>query len=148
MKINQNKSKLGRLKGVEPVLFSFNRRTGESCSFPNHLSVFFFPFFYFLFLSFFCKKTTTTTTTTMSAGKDFQLVRMKSGKHNFEVMTNPGSVHKYRKGELDISQVLFTEMIFKNQVCFFVLFLFVYFIWLNFSSFLSLIFSKKKHTKK
>ena len=52
----------------------------------------------------------------MSAGKDFQLVRMKSGKHTFEVMTNPGSVHKFRKGELSIDQVLYTEMIFKNQV--------------------------------
>ena len=69
----------------------------------------------------------------MSAGKDFQLVRMKSGKQTFEVMTNPGSVNKYRKGELGIDQVLYTDVIFKNHVSFFFFFFFFFF----FDSFLS-----------
>mmetsp|Transcript_17460 Transcript_17460/g.27311 ORF Transcript_17460/g.27311 Transcript_17460/m.27311 type:complete len:269 (-) Transcript_17460:315-1121(-) len=51
----------------------------------------------------------------MAASKDFQLVRLKQGKQTFEVMTNPGSVPKFRKGEVDIGQVLYTDVIFKNH---------------------------------
>jgi ribosome maturation protein SDO1 len=44
----------------------------------------------------------------------YQVVRYKSGKHTFEVMTKPGSVSKYRLGQLDISNVLEADIVFKD----------------------------------
>lgn len=50
------------------------------------------------------------------AAKDFQLVRLKKGKTNFEVMVNHSTVQKFRKGELAIESVLYADIVFKNQV--------------------------------
>jgi len=44
----------------------------------------------------------------------YQVVRYKSGKHTFEVMTKPGSVLKYRAGQLGISNVLEADIVFKD----------------------------------
>lgn len=44
-----------------------------------------------------------------------QLVRYKTGKYNFEVMTNVGSALKYRKQELGLDNVIQADIIFKNQ---------------------------------
>eukprot|EP00339_Tiarina_fusa_P006065 CAMPEP_0117030582 /NCGR_PEP_ID=MMETSP0472-20121206/22063_1 /TAXON_ID=693140 ORGANISM="Tiarina fusus, Strain LIS" /NCGR_SAMPLE_ID=MMETSP0472 /ASSEMBLY_ACC=CAM_ASM_000603 /LENGTH=262 /DNA_ID=CAMNT_0004738697 /DNA_START=23 /DNA_END=811 /DNA_ORIENTATION=- len=44
-----------------------------------------------------------------------QLVRYKQGKNNFEIMVKPGTVKKYKNGELDINSVIETDVIFKNQ---------------------------------
>eukprot|EP01137_Pigoraptor_chileana_P006808 Opistho-2@3354 len=43
-----------------------------------------------------------------------QLVRHKAGKSTFEVMTHPGTVLKWRKGEEQWANVPFAESIFKN----------------------------------
>lgn len=45
----------------------------------------------------------------------FQLVRLKKGKHNFEVMVKPGTVMPYRKAEIAFDNVIVLEEIFKNQ---------------------------------
>jgi ribosome maturation protein SDO1 len=44
----------------------------------------------------------------------FQFVRYKSGKHTFEILCHPGTVLKYRDGQLDMDKVLFADNIFKN----------------------------------
>jgi Shwachman-Bodian-Diamond syndrome (SBDS) protein len=44
-----------------------------------------------------------------------QLVRYKKGKRQFEIMTHPGSVLKYREGKMNLDQVLMVEEVFKNQ---------------------------------
>lgn len=44
-----------------------------------------------------------------------QLVRFKTAKHTFEVMTKPGAVLKYREGTVGYDNVLMSDMIFKNQ---------------------------------
>lgn len=49
----------------------------------------------------------------MSQGNT-QLVRLKKGKKTFEVMTNPGTVLKFRAGKGPMSDVLYAEIIFKN----------------------------------
>lgn len=41
----------------------------------------------------------------------FQVVRYKSGKHTFEVMTKLGSVLKYRAGELGFTNVLEADIV-------------------------------------
>ena len=43
-----------------------------------------------------------------------QLVRWKKGKKTFEVITNSGSVLKYRDGKESWSNVLMADVIFKN----------------------------------
>jgi len=45
---------------------------------------------------------------------DHQLVRYKSGKFNFEVLTKVGSVLKYREGKLGWDNVPFADEVFKN----------------------------------
>ena len=42
------------------------------------------------------------------------LVRHKVGKTTFELMTHPGSVVKFRKGEGAIEDVVYADVIFKN----------------------------------
>jgi ribosome maturation protein Sdo1 len=44
-----------------------------------------------------------------------QLVRYKQGKNNLELMVVPGTVMKYRKGEVGVDAVLVSDVIFKNQ---------------------------------
>lgn len=44
-----------------------------------------------------------------------QIVRLKKGKQVFEVITNEGSVLKYREGNLGWDKVLVTDVIFKNS---------------------------------
>eukprot|EP00698_Gefionella_okellyi_P003042 TRINITY_DN12863_c0_g1_i2.p1 TRINITY_DN12863_c0_g1~~TRINITY_DN12863_c0_g1_i2.p1 ORF type:complete len:274 (-),score=60.46 TRINITY_DN12863_c0_g1_i2:186-935(-) len=44
-----------------------------------------------------------------------QLIKLKQGKHHFELMTNVGSVSKFRKGELGLDNVLQTDTIFANH---------------------------------
>ncbi len=41
----------------------------------------------------------------------FQVVRYKSGKHTFEVMTKLGAVLKYRAGQLGIGNVLEADIV-------------------------------------
>eukprot|EP00475_Leptophrys_vorax_P043299 TRINITY_DN828_c0_g1_i5.p1 TRINITY_DN828_c0_g1~~TRINITY_DN828_c0_g1_i5.p1 ORF type:complete len:235 (+),score=75.53 TRINITY_DN828_c0_g1_i5:946-1650(+) len=43
-----------------------------------------------------------------------QLVRLKKGKATFEVVTNEGSVLKYREGKLPWNSVLAVDIVFKN----------------------------------
>ena len=46
----------------------------------------------------------------------FQIVRYKHAKLTFELMTNPGSVRKWRKQEIsNINDVIQSDIIFKNQ---------------------------------
>lgn len=40
-----------------------------------------------------------------------QLVRYKTGKYNFEVMTNVGSALKYRKQELGLDNVIQADIV-------------------------------------
>jgi ribosome maturation protein SDO1 len=44
----------------------------------------------------------------------YQYVRFKSNKNQFEVLCNPGTVLKYRDGQLGIDKVLFAENVYKN----------------------------------
>jgi len=48
------------------------------------------------------------------AHPEFQVVRFKSGKLTLEVLTKPGAVTKYRKGQLGLDNVLVSEEIFKQ----------------------------------
>eukprot|EP00211_Chloroparvula_japonica_P016761 CAMPEP_0119118982 /NCGR_PEP_ID=MMETSP1310-20130426/680_1 /TAXON_ID=464262 /ORGANISM="Genus nov. species nov., Strain RCC2339" /LENGTH=270 /DNA_ID=CAMNT_0007108391 /DNA_START=81 /DNA_END=893 /DNA_ORIENTATION=+ len=45
----------------------------------------------------------------------YQIVRLKKGKTNFEIMAAPGSVQKFRKNEVSIKDVLVMDLIFTNQ---------------------------------
>lgn len=49
------------------------------------------------------------------AEKKTQLVRYRWGKHTFEVMTQLGSVQKWRDGKLGLDNVLQSDVIWKNQ---------------------------------
>jgi len=49
------------------------------------------------------------------AGRDFQLVRYKTGKDNFEILTKPGNALKFKEGKLGFSNVLFADEIFTDQ---------------------------------
>ncbi|KAJ3423761.1 ribosome maturation protein SBDS [Anaeramoeba flamelloides] len=45
-----------------------------------------------------------------------QIIRYKKGKKQFEVLTKPGSVSKYREGKIrNLDDVLITNVIFKNH---------------------------------
>lgn len=44
-----------------------------------------------------------------------QLVRYKHGKNTFEVMTNVGSVQKYRDQKLGLDNVLQADVVWTNQ---------------------------------
>jgi ribosome maturation protein Sdo1 len=43
-----------------------------------------------------------------------QLVRYKDSKNTFEVVTNPGSVRKFREGAIQWEKVLLTDTVFSN----------------------------------
>lgn len=45
----------------------------------------------------------------------FQIVRHKIDKQQFEVLVKPETVQKYRDGKLGLSNVLFSDVIFKNH---------------------------------
>lgn len=45
----------------------------------------------------------------------YQVVRYKSGKLTFEVMTKPGSVLKFRAGQLDFAQVLEADIVRRSR---------------------------------
>eukprot|EP01095_Lingulamoeba_sp_RSL-Kostka_P010206 TRINITY_DN3635_c1_g1_i1.p1 TRINITY_DN3635_c1_g1~~TRINITY_DN3635_c1_g1_i1.p1 ORF type:complete len:260 (+),score=83.05 TRINITY_DN3635_c1_g1_i1:75-854(+) len=48
--------------------------------------------------------------------RNYQLVRYKVNRNNFEVMVNPGAVMKYRKKTItDIQEVIYSDVIYKNQ---------------------------------
>ena len=44
----------------------------------------------------------------------FQFVRYKSGKNTFEILCHPGTVLKYRDGQLPFDKVLFADTVYKN----------------------------------
>ena len=44
-----------------------------------------------------------------------QVVRYKKDKQTFEVLTNPGSVLKFREGKLGWDKVLATDVVFTNS---------------------------------
>jgi len=46
---------------------------------------------------------------------EHQVVRYKVGKSNFEILTKPGSVLKYREGKLGWDNVPFADVVYKNQ---------------------------------
>ena len=43
-----------------------------------------------------------------------QLVRFKSGKITFEILTKPGTCLKFRQGKLGFDSVMFADEVFKN----------------------------------
>jgi ribosome maturation protein Sdo1 len=43
-----------------------------------------------------------------------QIVRFKSGKATFEILTKPGACLKYRQGKLGFDSVMFADEVFKN----------------------------------
>lgn len=42
---------------------------------------------------------------------NFQVVRYKGAKHTFEVMTKPGTVLKWREGQLGLDNVLMSDVV-------------------------------------
>lgn len=48
------------------------------------------------------------------SSNDFQLVKYKRKKHHFEVLVKPGVMEEYRKGNLSIDKVLYSDIIYKN----------------------------------
>jgi ribosome maturation protein Sdo1 len=45
---------------------------------------------------------------------DYQVVRYKKNKCNFEVLVKPLTVLKYKEGKLKIDEVIYSETIFSN----------------------------------
>ena len=45
---------------------------------------------------------------------DFQVVKYKKNKCNFEVLVKPQTVLKYKNGKLQIEDVLYADTIFSN----------------------------------
>lgn len=43
------------------------------------------------------------------------VVRLKKGKNVYEILVNPGTVEKFRKGEIGWSKVAFVDGVFKNS---------------------------------